>query len=558
VSSRAEIRSEETASEVNQLLLSVVVPVYNEGSQIVDNVRTIVERIGQGLNEPFELVIVSDGSFDRTYEHLLEEKSETVRVIHYDRNLGKGYAVKVGALAAKGQWISFVDADLDLDPAAIPRFVDIARAENLDFAIGSKRHPESIVHYPRSRRLASRLYQQLARLLFGLNVQDTQTGLKVFRREVAEEVVPLLLVKQFAFDLELLAVANSLGFGRIRELPIVLDYRFTGSGVRSMAVLNALIDTAAIFYRLRILGYYRKKRALIGGAALGRAVEYQPLVSIVASDPDAVSEVDYPMVEVIRARDDTLAARIEAAGSASGELLAFLAQGHRPAGNWLSATIPYFGGSPYVAAVTMAAMAPANEPPRTRAAAAIWESRLGGGALHYRFMPGNIRIVRDFPATNMLIRRSDFEKAAGDFDKDERIFARLADLGRMTLYTPETFVVRSVPGLFRPHLRRVAEYGRARGRSVRARGRDALRVSTALPLLIAAGIALAIPALLAGGVWAWVWLLTLAAYVGAVFVAAALAALRLRSIRIGALAALGIPLTHLTYAVASVRGYFER
>ena len=74
------------------------------------------------------------------------------------------------------------------------------------------------------------MYQQLNRLLFGLDVRDTQVGLKVFRGEVADEVVPLLLVKQFAFDLELLAVGRALGYGRMKEMPIRLDYRFTGSG----------------------------------------------------------------------------------------------------------------------------------------------------------------------------------------------------------------------------------------------------------------------------------------------------------------------------------------
>ncbi len=79
-----------------------------------------------------------------------------------------------------------------------------------------------MVHYPRSRRVGSWLYQQFVRLLFKLDVRDTQVGLKLFRREVAEEVLPLLLVKQFAFDLEFLAVARALGYGRIREEPVPL------------------------------------------------------------------------------------------------------------------------------------------------------------------------------------------------------------------------------------------------------------------------------------------------------------------------------------------------
>src|SRR5213079_2446761 len=123
------------------------------------------------------------------------------------------------------------DADLDIDPGSIPDYVTIARAEGLDFAIGSKRHRESVVEYPRSRKVASWCYQQLNRVLFRLDVRDTQVGLKVVGRRVVDEVVPLLLVKQFAFDLELLAVATALGYGRIKELPVRLEYRFTGSAL---------------------------------------------------------------------------------------------------------------------------------------------------------------------------------------------------------------------------------------------------------------------------------------------------------------------------------------
>jgi glycosyltransferase involved in cell wall biosynthesis len=247
-------------------LLTVVVPVYNGGDDIVANVETIHRVISAGLaaGDGLELVVVSDGSIDGTAERLLEAQSDLgIHVIHYDHNAGKGYAVKVGALAAEGEWIAVVDADLDLDPGAIPGYLEVARRERLDFAIGSKRHPDSVVHYPRSRRIASWCYQQLNRILFRLDVRDTQVGLKVFSRAVAERVVPLLLVKQFAFDLELLAVGRAFGYRRVRELPVRLDYRFTGSEVRSAAVVRALWDTAAVFYRLRILRTYQRRRRLL-------------------------------------------------------------------------------------------------------------------------------------------------------------------------------------------------------------------------------------------------------------------------------------------------------
>ena len=261
-------------------------PVYNGGEGIVDNVGVIQRSVAAGLpGEDVEVIVVSDGSIDDTAERLLSARSEAgIRVIHYDRNLGKGYAVKTGALAAHGDWIALVDADLDLDPASLPHYIETARQDDLDFAIGSishttrppsydlcisriasHRHPDSVVHYPRSRRIASWCYQQLNRILFRLDVKDTQVGLKVFSRRVVDDVMPLLLVKRFAFDLELLAVAKALGYGRIRELPVRLDYRFTGSEGGSTAVMHALWDTAAIFYRLRILHTSDLKRHCVHG-----------------------------------------------------------------------------------------------------------------------------------------------------------------------------------------------------------------------------------------------------------------------------------------------------
>src|SRR5207245_642897 len=196
-------------------------------------------------------------------------------------------------------------------------------------AIGSKRHPDSVVHYPASRRIASWSYQQLNHFLFRLDVRDTQVGLKVFRRGVVEDVLPLLLVKRFAFDLELLAVAKALGYGRVRELPVRLDYRFTGSGVRSTAVLLALWDTAAIFYRLRILRTYERKRSLLHGAG-PLPPERLPVVSVVG-DARAAAALDYPRLDILR--------EVDAAHAARGELVAVLGRGARPAGNWVTAAV---------------------------------------------------------------------------------------------------------------------------------------------------------------------------------------------------------------------------
>ena len=538
-------------------LLSVVVPVYNQGASVVQNVRTIHERVASRLDGELELVVVSDGSLDRTEAELLENRIDGVRVLSYDRNLGKGYAVKAGALAARGSWIAYCDADLDLDPASIPEFLDVARRDGLDFAIGSKRHPDSRVFYPRSRRLASWMYQQLVRLLFELDVRDTQVGLKVFRAEVAEEVLPLIIVKRFAFDLEFLAVAHALGFTRIRELPVSLDYRFTGSGVRSVAVLRALIDTAAIFYRLRILRYYQRKRGLLGGDRFRRALDFQPRVSIVTDREPYVGHVDYPHVEVmpvpVGAAPETLA---EAGRRASGEVVAFLASGARPSGNWLASAVPFLARSE-IAAVVVPTVAPHQGSVWQQAAAAVTESRLGGGSLYFRSTPGNLRFVRDFPASNLVARKQDLLAVLADGDVDEDLPRRLAALGKLTLYTPESVVVTRKASLFRPHVRVVRAYARRRALAVRRYGWRGLRPSTlgllVLPVALVAGAVVA-----AVGPWRVVGALPWLAYGSALLVAGIAAALRFRSLVVGGLAIAGLVATHVVYVTAFVRAILAR
>lgn len=529
-------------------LLSVVVPVYNGGEDIVENLAVIRRETARGLApEDVELVVVSDGSIDGTAERLLSAQSDIeMRVIHYDRNLGKGYAVKVGTLASRGDWVAIVDADLDLDPSAIPTFLETARLEDLDFVIGSKRHPASIVCYPRSRRAASWCYQQLNRLLFRLDVRDTQVGLKVFRREVAEQVVPLLLVKQFAFDLELLAVARTLGFRRVRELPVRLDYRFTGSGVRSRAVLRALLDTAAVFYRLRILRTYQRKQRLLGGRPL--LPEELPLVTFVGAQSSA-RQLDYPLLEV-EEQDD----RLEAARSASGDVVAVLGPDARPAGNWLNATVPYLARG-QAAAVVVPTIAPPSASVLERAAAAILESRMGGASRRFRHLPGNIRVVTDYPAESCVVCTGDLVEALDAGVGAEQLVSWLAARGRRTVYTPDASISAPPPPLFGPHLRGTHAFARARGAAARRTKGASLSSATALALAPSAlGVLGAAFALLGprevrtGGVT------LIAAYGATVVSSAGLAALRTRSVVVGALVAPALVLTHGAYVAGFVRG----
>ena len=245
--------------------LSVIVPAFREGRRIHDNLRRLVGELDQ-LGVTYEVGVVSDGNTDATVREAQRLGSPAVRVFHYSMNIGKGFAISVGVGQSTGALVTFIDADMELDPANIKGFIEIMQTRGCDAVIGSKRHPESLVAYPKFRRLQSALYQLLIRLLFNLNIRDTQTGLKLFRRQVLAEAMPLLAIKKFAFDLELLVVARYLGYRNVCEAPIQLDYQFE-STVNLGSAGRVLWDTAAIFYRLRILGYYKRRRLELQDAA---------------------------------------------------------------------------------------------------------------------------------------------------------------------------------------------------------------------------------------------------------------------------------------------------
>jgi len=130
-----------------------------------------------------------------------------------------------------------------------------------DVIVGSKRHPASQVIYPLDRKIISFGARIISKFLLGINVRDTQAGLKIFRRPVLQKVLPRLLIKDFAIDLEMLSVANRLGFKKIYEAPIKINYDFKSlthaSGLK--VVYRSLWDALAVFYRLKILHYYDDK-----------------------------------------------------------------------------------------------------------------------------------------------------------------------------------------------------------------------------------------------------------------------------------------------------------
>lgn len=240
--------------------LSLVIPAYKQENTILENIKSL-DKVLSSLPYEHELIVVVDGFLDKTYDRAKTLEGKNIKVLGYEKNRGKGYAVKYGMLTAKGDVAGFIDAGMDIDPTAISLLLDLMEFHDADIVIGSKLHPESRVNYPITRRVLSWGYRTLIHYLFGLDIRDTQVGLKFFRKKVVKSVFPRILVKQFAFDIEVLAVARARGFKRIYEGPIKLD--FTGvSSITSTSfwriILHMLWDTLAVFYRLKVVQYYDK------------------------------------------------------------------------------------------------------------------------------------------------------------------------------------------------------------------------------------------------------------------------------------------------------------
>ncbi len=234
--------------------LSVIIPAYNEGKNIVNNIKSILTSIDK-VTDDFELVVVDDGSTDNTKEESKRLKDKRIKFFSYEINKGKGAAIKYGFEKSKGELVSFMDADLDINPESLKNFFHYLDFYNADIIIGSKRHPESKVHYPILRKILSRTYQLFIYLLFRLDVTDTQSGLKLLKYNVAKELMKKVTVKKYAFDLELLVCAKKKEY-KIVEAPIMLDYKFSGSGINLKAIKGIFLDTLGVAYRKYILRYY--------------------------------------------------------------------------------------------------------------------------------------------------------------------------------------------------------------------------------------------------------------------------------------------------------------
>lgn len=240
--------------EKQNIYLSIVMPAYNEGAHIEVNLLKTSEIIAKFVKN-YEIIAVDDGSSDGTSIGMenASQKDSHIKYVTYSPNKGKGHAIVKGVEEAQGKFIAFLDSDLELNPSMLRYFIKALNETNADIAIGSKLHKKSKLEYPLTRKIMSVGYFIILKILFKLNIKDTQTGIKLFKSSVIKPICQNLSTTGFAFDIEILATAASKGY-KIIEMPIELVFlrdRKEKSRITFKTIINVFNDTLYIKKKLR-------------------------------------------------------------------------------------------------------------------------------------------------------------------------------------------------------------------------------------------------------------------------------------------------------------------
>ena len=483
------------AQRISLVRLSVILPAFNLSGRIganLDKVESVLKRMGL----TYEIVPVDDGSSDGTSGVLrswaAEDDTGVRRPVILERNVGKGGALKAGFKASRGELVLLLDGDLEILPGYMSGFIGVMESEKADIVIGSKRHPKSRVRYPWHRRLASSVYFSLVRFFIGIPVTDTQTGMKLFRREVLGEALERMLVKAYAFDLELLSIAYGRG-AKIAEAPVAIRFG-DGFGALSLkTVKQMLTDSLAVFYRLRLLNYYAH-------VEVPPPLERNPLVSVVIACPngswmleeclEALERQTYREFEVVVLPDAEMpppknygyplsvipTGKVRPAekrnigiAESKGSIVAFIDDDAYPDSRWIENAVKYFA-EPTIGALGGPGVTPPGDGFWAKCGGRVYENVFVSGNYRYRYLGGRVRRdIDDYPSCNLFVRKETLDSFGGyrtDFWPGEDTLL-CEDIVRKAkkriVYDPWTLVYHHRRPLFAAHLRQLGRYGFHRG-----------------------------------------------------------------------------------------------
>ena len=200
--------------------------MYNESSIIKDTARTLHEYMSANF-EDYEIIFSDDGSKDGCGDMVREMNLPCVRVVGYEQNMGKGYAVRTAMLAAEGDYVMFTDADLAYGTDVIKEVYETFLANpDASVVIGSRNlHKDGYEGYTAIRKLASKAYIKVLCILGGFKLSDSQCGCKAFTGEAVKKIFPRCEINRFAFDFECILWAVKYGM-KVAEMPVkIINHR---------------------------------------------------------------------------------------------------------------------------------------------------------------------------------------------------------------------------------------------------------------------------------------------------------------------------------------------
>ena len=496
--------------KINELV-SILVPVYNIEKNIEKNINILIEKISPFIIN-FEIIISDDGSEDNSKEAIKKicEKNKNVFGVYSKENHGKGNALKRACEIANGKYIIFCDGDMEIEPSQLENFFEIMNKENADIVIGSKRHKDSVVNYSNIRKIISFVYFMFVKIFFHLPIQDTQTGLKLFKREAIINIFPRILVKAFAYDLEVLVACNSNG-KKIVSAPVIVNPNRHFGFIKFSVLWKTFIDTLAIFYRLNIVKFYKDLfEELKSNKLVSIIIPLKKINDYIKEETEYLLEQTYKNFELIILPDfyseeeidleifkdkrikiietGTLPPALKRAKGveiSNGEILAFLDDDTYPEKDWLKNSLRAMETKNINALGGPAVTSPKDNFSK-QISGLIYGSTLMSGKHKARYVPNKVQYVSDYPSCNFIITKELYQKVGG-FDseywpgEDTILCNNIMKANEKILYTPEALVYHHRRNLFFGHFKQLKGYAWHRGYFVKKFGGNSFELSYFIP-----------------------------------------------------------------------------
>ncbi|MBI4313882.1 MAG: glycosyltransferase, partial [Candidatus Omnitrophica bacterium] len=437
------------------------------------------------------ILVIGDAAGSRLVEALIKAGAAPGSIKIAPRNPSRNPlydALRTGSQETTDDLLLYVEPNLNLPGGELESLLERWRRFPADVVVASRRHGKNWKLKPLMGRILSNVYHTFVRKLFFMDAGDAQTGVKLFRVRTLRQVLPRLVLKEYALDLEVLAVAHHLGHS-IHIEPITVEPDSPQRRAYVLDIFHLVMDTLSIGYRMRVLHYYDRPQippaqhpavsVVIPCVAPNRylteclraceRLDYPADKIQIIVLPNEADAVPFPKVTVIptgpcgpgKKRDSALA-------HCTGEIVAFIDDDTAPETDWLKNAMRCFEDD-RIAAVGGPAVTPATDSLRQAASGAVYSSWLVAGNQNYRYAPAPGRWVDDYPSCNLFIRRSVLSQAGG-FDtsywpgEDTILCTKIThELNQKIWYDPDVVVYHHRRAMFGGHLKQIRRYAEHRG-----------------------------------------------------------------------------------------------